>query len=176
MERMGDPAGLVTEEASRAVPRSFEAFFATEHMRLLRALYVLTGNAEEAEELMQESFIALWERWDRVGTMEEPTGYLYRTAMNRYRSGRRRATRLARKALSPGISPDAFAVADERDALARALDRLPARQRAAIVLVELLGFDAASAARILGVKAVTIRSLASQARAELRKTLEDLDE
>jgi DNA-directed RNA polymerase specialized sigma24 family protein len=56
---------------------------------------------------------------------------------------------------------------------ARALAALPARQRAAVVLVEMLGFDAASAAQILGIKEGTIRSLASQARASLRKTLEE---
>ena len=51
-------------------PVAFEAFFEAERARLQRALYLLTGNAEEAEEVLQESFIALWERWDRVGTME----------------------------------------------------------------------------------------------------------
>jgi DNA-directed RNA polymerase specialized sigma24 family protein len=51
--------------------------------------------------------------------------------------------------------------ADERDALARALARLPERQRSAIVLTELLGYDSEEAGRILGVKDVTVRSLAS---------------
>ena len=176
MERMGDPAGAVTEPASGTEPRSFEAFFTAEHVRLQRALFLLTGNSGEAEELMQESFIAVWERWDRVGAMEDPTGYLYRTALNRQRSGLRRAARLARRAVASGAPVDAFAAADERDAVARALVLLPARQRAAVVLVELLGFDAASAAQILGVKDVTVRSLASQARASLRKTLEEKDD
>lgn len=56
----------------------------------------MTGNRQEAEEIMQDAFVAIWERWDRVGPMDDPTGYLYRTAMNRHRSGRRRAARAAR--------------------------------------------------------------------------------
>jgi RNA polymerase sigma factor (sigma-70 family) len=108
--------------------------------------------------------------------MEEPTGYLYRTAMNRFRSRLRRASRAAKRAVGASEGGDAFAAADERDALARGLARLPERQRAAIVLTELLGYGSDEAGRILGVKDVTVRSLASQARAALRTHLEDRDE
>ncbi len=59
--------------------------------------------------------------------------------------------------------------------MARALARLPRRQRSAIVLTELLGYGSEEAGRILGVKDVTVRSLASQARAALRTHLEDHD-
>ena len=144
--------------------------------RLLRALYLVTGNAQEAEELMQDAFVAVWERWDRVGAMDEPVGYLYRTAMNRYRSRLRRAVRATRKVVGSAEDEDEFAAAEERDAVARALARLPERQRAAIVLTELLGYASAEAARILGVEDVTVRSLASQARASLRSDLEDRHE
>jgi RNA polymerase sigma-70 factor (ECF subfamily) len=71
---------------------------------------------------------------------------------------------------------DAFAAADERDALARALGRLPERQRSALVLTELLGYGSQEAGTILGVKDVTVRSLASQARAALREDLGGPDE
>jgi RNA polymerase sigma-70 factor (sigma-E family) len=180
MDRMSEPASAVSERSvpsePPAVPVSFEAFFEAEHERLLRALYLVTGNAQEAEELMQEAFLAVWERWDRVASMDEPTGYLYRTAMNRFRSRVRRASRAARRAIGSTEGGDAFTAADERDALARALARLPERQRAAIVLVELLGYGSEEAGRILGVKDGTVRSLASQARAALRTHLEAPDE
>ncbi len=182
MERMSRPASAVTQresgrvsERETAAPESFELFFEAEHPRLLRALYLLSGNAQEAEEIMQDAFVAVWERWDRVGPMESPAGYLYRTAMNRFRSRARRAVRAAREVAGATAPGDAFAAADERDALARALSRLPERQRAAIVLVELLGYDSDEAGGILGVKAVTVRSLASQARSTLRTALEDPD-
>jgi DNA-directed RNA polymerase specialized sigma24 family protein len=47
-------------------PLTFETFFEAERVRLLRALYLLTGNTEEAEEVLHEAFIAIWERWERV--------------------------------------------------------------------------------------------------------------
>jgi RNA polymerase sigma factor (sigma-70 family) len=180
MDRMSEPASAVSERRAPsdrpAGPASFEAFFHAEHERLLRALYLVTGNAQEAEELMQDAFVAVWERWDRVVAMDEPTGYLYRTAMNRFRSRLRRTARTARRAIGAAEGGDAFAAADERDALARALSLLPERQRAALVLTELLGYGSEDAGRILGVKDVTVRSLASQARAALRTHLEERDE
>jgi RNA polymerase sigma-70 factor (ECF subfamily) len=107
--------------------------------------------------------------------MERPDGYLYRTAMNRWRSRLRRVSRAARRSIGLPAGGDAFAASDERDSLARALATLPKRQRTAIVLTELLGYDSREAGRILGVKAVTVRSLASQARSALRTQLEDGD-
>ena len=173
---MGEPASAVTERQKPAPPASFEDFFEAEHARLLRALFLVTGNVQEAEELMQDAFLAVWERWDRVAAMDEPVGYLYRTAMNRFRSRLRRVNRAARKVLGAAEGGDDFAAADERDALARALSNLPERQRAALVLTELLGYGSEEAGRILGVKDVTVRSLASQARAALRKDLGGRDE
>lgn len=157
----------------RATPLSFETFFEAERTRLLRALYLLTGNAQEAEEVMQDAFVAVWERWDRVSSMDDPTGYLYRTAMNRHRSRVRRVTRAAKRVVGAAESGDAFAAADERDAVARALVTLTPRQRAAVVLTELLGYGADEAGSILGVQPVTVRVLASQGRAAMREVMSD---
>src|SRR3972149_7492906 len=77
-----------------AVP--FEEFFELQHARLFGALSVMTGDRFEAEEVMQDAFLKLWERWDRVSAMDQPVGFLYRTAMNRFRSRLRRAARAAR--------------------------------------------------------------------------------
>lgn len=173
MGEMNEPASAVSDRpASETASAGFEAFFRTHHVRLLRALFLMTGNEQEAEELMQDSFVAVWERWDRVSGLDDPTGYLYRTAMNRFRSGLRRAARAARRAIRPVAHADAFATVDERDAVARTLARLSPRQRAALVLTEFLGYGSEEAGGILGVKAVTARVLASQARAGLKRALE----
>lgn len=165
---------IVTSEVAGR-PVAFEAFFEAERVRLLRALYLLTGNEEEAEEVQQESFIALWERWDRVGAMDDPTGYLYRTALNRYRSRRRRVGRAARLAIGQAHGRDGFAEAEDRVEIARALAALSPRRREAIVLTELLEYGSAEAGRIMGVADATVRRLAQDARADLRATLEDHD-
>lgn len=177
MERMKEPVGAVAERERPAEPAgTFEEFFEAEHARLLKALYLVTGDEQESEELMQDAFLAVWERWDRVSSMENPTGYLFRTAMNRFRSRLRRAARAARRVVGTAEGGDAFAAANERDVLARALASLPKRQRAAIVLTEMLGYGSAEAGRILGVNDATVRSLASQARSALRALLDDHDE
>ena len=154
----------------------FEAFFRREHDRLVRALYLVTGDAHEADELAQEAFLKVWERWDRVGAMDDPVGYLYRTSMNAFRSRLRRAATALRRAVPSARPRDDFASVDERDAVRRALGTLTRRQRAAIVLTEYLGYGTDEAGAILGVKPVTVRVLASQGRAALRETLGAVDE
>jgi len=125
--------------------------------------------------LMQEAFLAVWERWGSVREMENPTGYLYRTAMNRFRSRWRQAARTARRSLRPAEGRDELAEVDDRDAVRRALGAATPRQRAALVLVEYLGFSSEEAGGILGVQPVTVRALASQGRAAMKKELEAND-
>jgi len=81
----------------------FEAFFDREKAGLFRALGPVTRNRFEAEELAQDPLLSVYERWDRVAEMDYPTGYLYRTALNEFRSWHRRSapgrqTRLGRDA------------------------------------------------------------------------------
>lgn len=157
-------------------PQDFEEFFEAERRRLLRALYLVTGNLGEAEEIAQDAFLALWERWDRVAGLDDPAGYLFRTALNRHRSRLRRAMRAARKVTGQAEGGDLFAAADERDALARALARLTTRRRAAIVLTEAMGYGSAEAGRLMGISDVTVRRLCQEARHALRTDLEANDD
>jgi len=155
-----------------AIAYSFEAFFELEHDRLFGALVLVTGNRHDAEELMQEAFMRLWARWDLVQSLANPTGYLYRTAMNLLRMRLRRARTLLRLAIPHRVHRDAFADVDARADVARALARLTERQRAALVLTELLGMPADEAGRVLRIRPSTVRSLATQARSALRRVLE----
>jgi DNA-directed RNA polymerase specialized sigma24 family protein len=54
--------------------RTFETFYQVEARTLFRRLWLVTGNHAEAEELMQDAFLRVWERWDRVGGMDDPSG------------------------------------------------------------------------------------------------------
>jgi RNA polymerase sigma factor (sigma-70 family) len=148
---------------------SFEVFFDREAVTLFRRLYAVTGDAGEAEEIMQDAFLALWERWDRVRTMEDPTGYLYRTSMNVFRKRGRRAALAIRKRLA--LVPDAvpFADIDAQQDVVAALRILTPRQRAAIVLLDVLDYSSEDAGKALGVTAGTARGLASRARETLRQ-------
>jgi RNA polymerase sigma factor (sigma-70 family) len=153
--------------------QSFEAFFEAESRVLFRRLCVITGNGHEAEEIMQDAFLALWERWDRVAGVDDPTGYLYRTAMNVFRK-RYRRTRLAlRRSFVAAEEIEPFAGIDERQDLISALASISPRQRAALVLTDILGYSSEETAKILGVKAATVRGLASRGREALRQTVGD---
>jgi len=154
-------------------PQSFEAFFEAERPRLYGALTLLTRNGHEAEELMQDAFLRMFERWDRISALHDPTGYLYRTAMNLFRSRRRRAAVAVRRAARIKGRPDDLARVEGNDAATRILAKLSPRQRAAVVLVDVLGFTSEEAAEHLAVKASTVRVLLSRGRASLRKEWND---
>lgn len=172
MERPWSPAQEADSEAT-ALPLTFEDLFADQHERLYRALYLIVGNSHEAEELMQDAFVHVLERWDRI---ENPAGYLYRSAFNSTRSRFRRLKLAAKRNLTLGQPEDPFAAADLRDQMVRALRELPERQRAALVLLDLLSYRSEEAAEVLGVTAATVRSLGSHARAAMKLSMEAGDE
>jgi len=74
---------------------------------------------------------------------------------------------------SIGLAPsrDDFADADDRETVRRVLSTLPKRQRAALVLTEMLGFSPDDAGRALGVQASTVRSLSHQGRESFRRAM-----
>jgi RNA polymerase sigma-70 factor, ECF subfamily len=151
--------------------RSFETFYEAESRVLFRRMWLVTGNRAEAEELMQDAFVRVWERWDRVDAMDDPVGYLYRTAMNLFRKRHRRALLAIRRSVGLAPSQDEFAHADDRETVRHVLATLPARQRAALVLTEMLGFTPKEAGEALGVRASTVRSLSHQGRESFRRAM-----
>jgi RNA polymerase sigma-70 factor, ECF subfamily len=149
---------------------SFEEFFHSERDRLFRVMFVITKNREEAEDISQEAFVRVWERWDTVGDMENPIGYLHRTAMNLFRSRYRRALFVARRPVGAASTEDAYDAVDDRQLAVQALGSLAPRQRAAIVLTEVLRYTAEEAGSMLGIRAATVRALHFQARSALKRT------
>jgi RNA polymerase sigma factor (sigma-70 family) len=168
------PLRSVASDAEGGPPRpdgatpSFEGFFAAERSRLFGALVVMTNNRAEAEEILQDAFLAVWERWERVAVMDEPVGFLYRTAMNLFRKRVRRAAVAVRKAAHLLSQGDELADVELRDEAIRLLARLTPRERAAIVVTAYLGYSSEEAGELLGIKATTVRVLTNRARAALR--------
>jgi RNA polymerase sigma factor (sigma-70 family) len=154
---------------------SFEDFFERECDGLFGLLVLVTGDRQEAEDLAQDAFVAIWERWDRVSTVDNPGGYLHRTAMNAFRKRYRRAEILRRVTGSVAGRTTAPAV-DTSLEFDETLRSLTPRQRAALVLTELLGYNASEAASMLGVKASTIGALKHQAKTSLIRASETADD
>jgi RNA polymerase sigma-70 factor (ECF subfamily) len=151
-----------------ATPKDFQTFFEDEHRRLYKTLYFVTGDRSEAADLMQEAFLKLWERWDRIDTIEDPTAYLFKVALNGNRMRARSARRAARRQIPLGIVRDPYGDVDVREDVLQMLRSIAPRQRAALVLLDLYGYGSEEAARIMGIRPSTVRALATQGRAVLR--------
>jgi RNA polymerase sigma factor (sigma-70 family) len=167
---------LATEPAAEARGGDrvleFDRFFEHERARLFQALSLVTRNRFEAEELAQDAFLAVYERWDRVREMEDPTGYLYRTAMNAFRSWHRRSVLAAKRAIGLTRSDDSIEQLEEQDVVVRALTPLTPRQRAAVVLIDLMGYSSDEAGRMLGVRSSTVRTHVERAHRDLKARME----
>ena len=162
------------EEAVLAQAPNFEEFYEATFRRLFTALCLVTGNRHEAEEIAQEAFLRMYERWDRVGSLEDPTGYVFRVSMNVFRNRFRRASLGVRRALS--IAPtetDDLAAVETRDEVVRLLHDLNPQQRAAVLLTSILDYSAEEAGRMLGIRASSVRSLTTRARAQMKDKVVD---
>ena len=150
---------------------SFETFVLENHARLYGALCLLTKDRYEAEEIAQEAFVRILERWDQVRVVEDPTGYLFRTALNVYRKRFRRALLAVRRAAAVAPTDDFVERIETSDLLVRAIAELPSDQRAALIITSLLGYSSDDAAGILGARPSTVRARATRARAALREAI-----
>jgi len=154
-------------------PISFESFFEEHRSKVFGAMCLVTGNRQEAEEITQDAFLRLLERWDRVARLEDVTGFLFKTAMNVFRNRSRRASLAARRSLGLADRRDDLAAVEDRDEVVRVMRRLTAHQRAALVLTGYLGYSSEEAAQVLGVRASTVRALATKGRATARAMVEE---
>src|SRR4029453_8522622 len=131
---MIEPTSLsATPEAADA--STFEAFFLAQHERLFQALYLLTSDRFEADDLAQEALLRTYERWDRVSAMESPAGYVYRTALNLYRSRLRSLLVRMRRGFAAVSSEDPSEPVSANADIRMAIRGLPRGQREAVVLV-----------------------------------------
>ena len=139
------------EDLTAGSAGTFEDFFAATNPRLFTALWLVTGDRYEAEEIAQDAFLRVLERWDRVGRLDNPEGYVFRTAMNVFRNRYRRAALALRRGIS--LSPQAsveLAAVEDLDEVIRLLHPLPPRQRAAVVATSILDLSAEEAGRVSG--------------------------
>ena len=173
--------GFTQRDKSIGSPRAgggldFEEFFDKEYRRLGKAVYLLTGDRSEAEDVTQEAMSRAYERWERVSSMDSPAGYVYRSALNIYRKRLRRPGPINPEISPAAGTPDPAVEVEARDEILRALSGLPAKQREALVLVEWLGLDSAEAGRVLSIDAASVRGRIHRARTAIRDRLGVPDE
>jgi RNA polymerase sigma-70 factor (sigma-E family) len=142
-----------------------EELYSTQRDGLIRLAYVLTGSQAVAEDLVQDTFVRVYPRLDRLG---EPAAYLRRSVVNACYSWHRRLHR-QRMAV---LEPPAATRPDEDIEMWEALGHLSAARRTVLVLRYYLDLPEAEVAAILGWRVGTVKSATHRALRDLRRILE----
>lgn len=151
------------------LPESSTDDLASLHRRhyadLVRVAAVLVDHTERAEEIVQDAFAKVLDRWARL---DQPGGYLRTAVVNGARSELRK--REVRRRVGLQRRPEDRPV--ERDYLLDALDKLPPKRKTALVLRYYADMSEQQIAEAMGVRPGTVKSMLSRGLAELRTVIE----
>ena len=149
-------------------PDGFRAFVEARSPVLLRSGWLLTGDWPSAEDLVQTALAAAWPRWGSLD--QSPEMYVRKIMVNTFLRWKQRKWNgeIATERLPERAYGDVFAQVDSRAALTAALDRLPARQRAVVVLRYFADMTEAQTAQAMGCSVGAVKSHAAKAISRLR--------
>lgn len=140
----------------------------------VRLAFLLTGDQHAAEDIVQDAFVRLFGRFQDLRSAEAFDIYLRRTVVNlscdRFRRLRLERDHAAR-ANSPEAQPEAHSQIEDRELIRRTLQRLPHRQRAALVLRFYVDLSEQQTAEVLQCSVAAVKSLVSRATASLKEQL-----
>jgi RNA polymerase sigma-70 factor (sigma-E family) len=143
---------------------------------LIRLAHVILADRPAAEDVVQEAFYNLYRRWDRLADPDRALQYVRLSVVNGCRSALRRRAVSRRHVLYelPSASAEATVLGHaERDEVIRAIDRLPRRQREALVLRFYLNLPDEEIAQLMGVGQSTVRSTMHRALESLGRVLKE---
>ncbi|MBD3783359.1 MAG: SigE family RNA polymerase sigma factor [Micrococcales bacterium] len=143
---------------------------------LVRLAWLLLHDEQEAEEVVQDAFVAAHRRWSRLRDEAAGAAYVRRAVVNGARSALRRrgvreryvAVLAAERAAAPPGPDEQAVAAEEHDELVRALTHLPQRQREVLVLRYYLDLPEAEIAEALGISPGSVKTHAHRGLAALR--------
>ena len=181
---IADDDGVLAARAREGDQVAFRQLVARHKEPLYRLLRRLSGDPDEAYDLLQETFVALWSSLDRYDAARPFAGWARRIAVNKSRDwARRRMVRRWIAAVLP-TGDDAALVADRApspeavvgDAVElrrteRAIAELPASLREALVLTAIEGLSQRQAAEVLGITEKAVETRIGRARASLTRAL-----
>lgn len=144
--------------------RDFEDLYRRRYLAMVRLATLVLGQVELAEEVVQEAFAAVYQRWDAI---DEPTAYLRATVVNRCRDALRRRRLASREAAA-----STEAACDAPDLLRDAIAALPERQRTAVVLRFYEDLTIDEIAEVMATRPGTVKSWLHRALGRLRKVVE----
>jgi RNA polymerase sigma-70 factor (ECF subfamily) len=149
-----------------------DAFYAAAYPRLVAVVGAVAGDRSEGEEAVQEAFVRLIGRWDRVSKYDDPEAWVRKVALGFLSNRRRKVARGIRAFARHGAPGPVPGPTGDRIDLERALDRLPRAQREALVLQH-LGLTVAQIADAVGAPAGTVKARLSRGRAALAPLLRE---
>ncbi len=153
--------------------QDFDAYVVASGPRLKRLAFLLTGDLDTAEDLLQTAYAKALPRWSRIRTYDQPDAYMRRVLVNG-RTSMWRRTR-GREVLTDAVPDrpvlDTATTAVEANDLRRALRALPDKQRAAVVLRFWCDLSEQETAAAMGVSVGTVKSHTSRGLARLRELL-----
>ncbi|MBT2384448.1 SigE family RNA polymerase sigma factor [Streptomyces sp. ISL-11] len=164
----------VCTSASTAVYPSFSSYVRARGPVLQRTARSLTSNPCDAEDLLQTALTKTYLAWERIEDHRALDGYVRRALVNT-RTSQWRKRRVDEFPCEELPEREATAAADPaesqalRDAMWRAVLRLPARQRAMVVLRYYEDLTEVQTAELLGVSVGTVKSAVSRALGKLRE-------
>ena len=149
---------------------AFRDYVTARSRSLLRTAYLLTGNQADAEDLVQSALAKTYQAWDRIEDLGALDGYVRRAMVNTHISWwrRRKLEEFPTDELPDQAVADHSGDSDSREVLRRAIDRLPDRMRAAVLLRYYQDMTETEIANALGVSLGTVKSTVSRAVAKLR--------
>jgi RNA polymerase sigma-70 factor (sigma-E family) len=173
---VADTAALGSVPADWDADRAVTALYSTHYRSLVRLAALLVRDVATAEEVVQDSFVAMHGGWRRLRDSDKALSYLRQSVVNRSRSVLRHRVVVDRNAPKP--APDmpsaehgAIALL-ERSAVVSALRTLPPRQREALVLRYYGDMSEAQIASIMGISRGAVKSHTARAMSALRSVLE----
>ena len=151
-------------------PIDFEAWYLTNHARLVSTTLLVSGNLDLAGDAVDEACLRTLMNWDRVRAMSSPTGWTYRVALNVIRRRQRRAKLEARLVRRRQQITEVPAPAGE---IWQIVDALAPRQRTAIVLRYVADLTQNEIATVMGITRSTVSSLLADAHTRLAGLIND---
>lgn len=160
-----------------ATEDDFAAFVRVALPGLIRYGHALTGNPHDAADLVQTVLEKVGSKWERISkNCDDPRAYVRKAMANTHVSRWRRTRRETLIAEFPDVPAAERHDRLEDEPVWHALQELPPRQRAVVVLRYYEGLSEAEIAETLGVSCGTVKSQSSKAMASLRKRLGPLAE
>ncbi len=155
------------------VDSTFADFYLGHFSRLVALATAVAGDATFAEDIVQDAMGKAHDRWPELDGYDNPVAWVRRAVINKSIDRKRRILREAKALarLGPGQPRASFQPRSD-DELWSAVQALPARQRAAIALFYMEGYQTNEIAEVLGCAEATARTLLHRARATLRLELD----